>query len=43
MALSILFELLKNDPATAKKFKAGLIKLAKAVDLTFPGEVCEHE
>lgn len=39
MALSVIFECLK-DPALKEKFKRGLIKLAKGVDATFPGEVC---
>jgi hypothetical protein len=39
-ALAILFELIKN-PATAEKYKKALVKLARAVDMLFPGEVCK--
>jgi len=41
-ALAILFELIKN-PATALKYEKALVKLARAIDMLFPGKVCPLE
>ncbi len=40
MGFSTLFMALTNK-ATAKKFKRAFLKLGRAIDAQFPGEICK--
>jgi len=40
MAISILLLFIKN-PTHAAQFKDALLKVGRAIDQTFPGEICK--